>query len=285
MQLILGHNQFIGISHLSQDRGREREKRFSNVQNIHAVAETASALGYRNMIVETHPRMLEFLEYYEENQTFTMNFYLQVPYVQGYVQKMNQNGMRGLISEVIGRTGLVGAGSIALTSAFNLIKRDYVSVALSNLKLEIAPFAKFDIKAVILHNVLTDLLMALEVRDVFSEYVEFVSSKLKLQPGLGTLNFKLTTDNLKTWGIRPAFVMTPVNVKGFDMNPSKVTVDAAIRDYDGNVVAMNVLGGGAYTLADSAAYVNSFDNVTHCVVGASTREHLQELKDVFAPST
>jgi hypothetical protein len=50
--------------------------------------------------------------------------------------------------------------------------------------------------------------------------------------------------------VRPAFVMTPVNVRGFDMNPTKEAVKAGLRDCDGAVFAMNVLGGGAYPTAN-----------------------------------
>ena len=64
MELILGHNKLIGISHISEERGREREKKFSKVENIYRVVEDASAVGFKNMIIETHPRMLEFLRYY-----------------------------------------------------------------------------------------------------------------------------------------------------------------------------------------------------------------------------
>jgi ketosteroid isomerase-like protein len=76
--------------------------------------------------------------------------------------------------------------------------------------------------------------------------------------------------------------MTPVNVNGFDMNPSQGDVETAMKEYTGDIIAMNVLGGGAFPLTASAAYVKSFDNVTRCVIGASSKEHLSELKDVFA---
>jgi hypothetical protein len=49
-----------------------------------------------------------------------------------------------------------------------------------------------------------------------------------------------------TWNLRPAFVMTLVNDKGFDMNPTKEAVKAGLRDCDRAVFAMKVLGGGAY---------------------------------------
>ena len=281
MDVILGHNQFIGISHISEERGREREKKFSKVENIYRVVEAASAVGFKDMIIETHPRMLDFIRYYEQNKTFDMNFYLQVPYVQAYVQTINQRGMRGFLSEMVGRAGLAGTSGLALKSAFNLLKKDYLAIALSYLKLEIAPFSEYSIKALILHNTLTDLLMALEVSSAFSAFDEYVNDVLKLDFGLATWNFSLVKRNLERWDLRPAFVMTPVNAKGFDMNPTKDEIEAGLREYDGTVFAMNVLGGGAFSLPEAAPYVKSFDAIQRCVVGASSREHLKELVETF----
>jgi hypothetical protein len=281
VELILGHNQFIGVSHISEGRGRERDKKFSKVDNIYRVVEAASAVGFKNMMIETHPRMLDFLQYYERNKTFDMNFYLQVPYVQAFVQTINQRGMRGFLSEMIGRAGVAGTSSLALKSAFNLLKKDYLAIALSYFKVEIAPFSEFSVKALILHNTLTDLLMALEVSTAFSAFDQYVNDVLKLDFGLATWNFSLTKRNLERWNLRPAFVMTPVNVKGFDMNPTKDEIEAGLRDYGGTVFAMNVLGGGAYSLPEAASYVKSFDAIKRCVVGASSKEHLQELVETF----
>jgi hypothetical protein len=54
VELIHGHNQFIGISHISEERGQEREKTFSKVENVYRVVEAASAVGFKHMITETH---------------------------------------------------------------------------------------------------------------------------------------------------------------------------------------------------------------------------------------
>jgi len=282
VELILGHNQFIGISHISEERGREREKKFSEVENIYRVVEAASAVGFKNMIIETHPRMLEFLRYYDRAQTFDMNFYLQVPYVQAYVQTINQRGMKGFLSEMIGRAGIAGTSSLALKGALSLLTKDYLSIALSYIKLETAPFSEFSVKALILHNVLTDLLMALEVSSVVSAFIEYANDALKLDLGLATWNFVLVKRNLERWNLSPAFVMTPVNVNGFDMNPSQQEVESALKEYDGDIIAMNVLGGGAFSLEASSAYIGAFDRVTRCVVGASSKEHLSQLREAFS---
>ena len=75
--------------------------------------------------------------------------------------------------------------------------------------------------------------------------------------------------------------MTPLNVKGFDMTPSKDAVEKAIESYSGDILAMNVLGGGAFSLLDSNRYLKTFYNIRHCVVGASSKNHLEELMNIL----
>ena len=65
------------------------------------------------------------------------------------------------------------------------------------------------------------------------------------------------------------------------MNPTKDEIEAGLRDYEGTVFAMNVLGGGAYSLPEAVSYVKSFDAIKRCVVGASSRDHLKELVETF----
>jgi hypothetical protein len=43
---------------------------------------------------------------------------------------------------------------------------------------------------------------------------EHANDALKLDFGLGTSNFLLVRRNLEQWNVHPAFVMTPVNIKG-----------------------------------------------------------------------
>jgi hypothetical protein len=280
MQLILGHNQFIGISHISEEKSREKERQFSKVENIYRVVETASDLGYKNMIIETHPKILEFINYYEKNQTFDMNFYLQVPYVQGYIQKINEKGMQGFAFDTIKQSGLITAGHIALKGALGVLMQDYSSIAFSILKLEISPFTKVNIKAVLLHNVMTDLLLSLDARDAFSDFILNIQ-KLGLDYGFVTLNFPMLTHKFQDWEISAPLVMTPVNPRGFDMNPGITVVSEALRRHKGDLIAMNILGGGAFPLRDSKAFLDSFENIKYCVIGASSYNHLKENKEIF----
>lgn len=281
MQLILGHNQFIGISHISEERSREKERKFSRVENIYSVVETASDLGFKSMMIETHPRMLDFIKLYRERNTFDMEFYLQIPYVHGYIQKMNENGINSMVSEIIGKNGLKEISNLALKGAVNLIKQDYISLALSSLNLEIAEFDEINIKALLLHNVTTDLLLALKIPDAFAKYLGYVKDELHIEPGFITLNFPLLLETLKELDLGSPLIMTPINPQGYDMNPSASLVEAKIRSSKNDIIAMNILGGGAFPIEKSYAYLKSLNNIKACVIGASSKEHLSNIIETF----
>ena len=281
MDLLLGHNQFIGISHISEERSREREKKFSDIKNIYNIVEKAADLGYKGMIIETHPRMLKFMEYYKKNKTFDIDFYLQVPYIQGYIQKMNEKGLSGLASEIIWRDGIKTASVMALKNIMHLARKDFLTMATSVLHLEVAPFIDIKIKAILLHNVMTDLALALQMPDVFTEYIRYAKDKLKLKPGYVTLNFQLFKNSFEKWNMKSPIIMTPINPKGYDMNPSKEIVEIGIKKYNGEIIAMNIIGGGAFSVSEAHCYLKSFCNIKFCAVGASSEKHLRELKEVF----
>jgi hypothetical protein len=280
MNLILGHNQFLGISHTSESKSWKKDIKFSDVKHIYEVVETAAEVGFTGMIIETHPRMIKFLEYYGNNKTFDFDFYLQVPYVQNYVQQMNEKGMRGVIDEVINKTGFLGASGLALKSGLSYLKKDYMSLGMSMLKLEIAPFDKISLKGLLLHNVVTDLLLSLQLREGFETYVNFVRSKLDIKPGLITLNLPMLVKGLDVWNLKSDYIMTPINPNGYDMNPSKEQVETTLQTYKGEIIAMNVLGGGAFSVKDSYEYLKSI-HINNVVVGASSRENLKQISDFF----
>jgi len=282
MDLILGHNQFIGISHTSEERGIELNKRFFDVKNIYDVVESAANIGCRDMMVETHPKMLEFLDYYKESRTFDMNFYIQVPYVHGYIDRMNDKGLSGLFLDLVRRDGIKAISSIAVKDALSLAKGDYLSIATSILQLEVGPFMDVEIKGLFLHNVSTDLLLSLELSEAFSQYLEYVKDEMQLKPGFITLNFPRFKTKMEEWDLGAPPVMTPVNLKGFDMNPSREQVESSIGCYAGYIAAMNILGGGAYSVEEAGNYLTSMRNIKSCVVGASSGEHIRQLMAVLS---
>jgi len=281
MDLILGHNQFIGVSHISEKKSQEYKHIFSDVSKIYDIAEAAFDIGYKNMVIETHPTLLDFIRYYEKMGTIDMGFYLQVPYVHGYIQKINEIGLPELINELMRSCGVKKSISLAFKNTINLARRDYLSFAINALNLELSPFNEVNIKKVFLHNIVTDLLLALGIKEPFMEYTSFVKEEFGADPGFITLNFSLLKENFKELDMPFPQVMTPINPGGFDMNPSKEIVESDIRTYDGKIIAMNILGGGAFSISDSVKYIKTYDCISSCIIGSSSPKHLKEAKEKF----
>lgn len=279
--MVLGHNQFIGVDHRSEERAWEKNLRFSNPSRILEVAQAASEYGYRGMVIEPHPRMLDFLKLYDRQGTFKMRFYLQVPYVQGYVQRMGQSGIKGLIWDLMVMSRPSDLFNACARSGIGILRNEYLPLALSGLALEISQFKDYEIESVLLHNVATDLLLSLGLQNCLDDYIHFSHDVLGVRAGLVTLNFPLLATALTRKSSSSPIIVTPINPAGFDMNPSKDAVENALQAYSGEIMAMNVLGGGAFSVAESASYVRTLSRVQSVIIGASTKAHLVECADSF----
>ena len=109
------------------------------------------------------------------------------------------------------------------------------------------------------------------------DYQEFVTDMSEYAPGYVTLNLPLLSTKFESVDLEPMHVMTPINPAGYDMNPSKNQVEDALRNFRGQVIAMNILGGGAFSIEKSLSYLNSLGNIEYLVVGASTKKHLEDI--------
>jgi len=279
--MILGHNQFIGVDHRSEERAWDKSVHFSNPSRILEVAQTASESGYKGMVIEPHPRMLDFLKLYDRHGTFKMRFYLQVPYIQGYVQRMGQSGIKGLIWDLMIKSRPLDLFNACVRSGIGILRNEYLPLALSGLALEVSQFKDYEIESVLLHNVATDLLLSLGLQDCLEDYIHFSHDILGIRAGLVTLNFPLLASALRDKPSSPSIIVTPINPAGFDMNPSKDAVERALQEYRGEIMAMNVLGGGAFSVSASASYLRSLPRVQSVLIGASTKEHLVECANSF----
>ena len=59
-------------------------------------------------------------------------------------------------------------------------------------------------------------------------------------------------------------------------------IEDAIRDFDGEIIAMNILGGGAFDVTQTYQYLHSINAIKSCTIGASSEKHLREIGNVFS---
>jgi hypothetical protein len=232
------------------------------------------------MIIESHPRMRSFMDLYEKDGTLDMEFILQVPFVSGYVRRMAEAGIKGVAKQKISapKIELVKA---ALGAVPKLIRKDYLSLGVKALDLEMSKYSDYEIKGVLMHNVITDILLSLDAEAAYGDYFDCVKKRFGVKGGIITLNLPMLVEHLDRWGLSPDMVMSPINFYGFDMNPSQADVERCVRSSKFNILAMNVLGGGSVTLPEASSYIKGLEGVNAVVIGASSRKHMEELVAAF----
>jgi hypothetical protein len=276
--LILGHNQFIGVDHLLQDRARNRTERFGDIQKILDVVKSFYDLGGNGMMLSTHPKARTIMEAIGSEAELSKNFnlYPLIPYAQGYVRKANEMGVVGMLKDALEPASTSMKFRILLKGGVSILRKDFLNILSTLIDVEMLLFKGFNVKAVFLHNVLTDLALSLEAQSIFEFYIDYIKDNYGAVPAFGTMNFARLVESFDGWGIKKPLIMASFNKAGFQMNPSRGECERCLREYDVDVLAMSTLAAGYLKPKEAYEYLFSLPNIESVVVGVSTKEHAEE---------
>jgi hypothetical protein len=276
---LIGDNPFIGVNHLSQQRARENQNRLNSVK-ILGIIEAAMNSGAQGLLMSTHPLMYDVLKQMRSKADGpTFGLYPLLPYAQEYVRRATEKGVIGLAREVLAETGLsalVRGLSIASMDPERIL-RAYVDTELDIL-FKNAP-RRAVLRAVLFHEVITDLAVSFEADQLLKGYVNHILDKYHVRPGFATRNFERFVAFAEKTGMMmdEIVILTPLNKVGFQMNPSK---EACERTLDRlgvtNVIAMSILASGILNLDDALKYLGEHASIKSFVVGVSTEVHARE---------
>lgn len=277
-QIILGHNQFVGVDHLSQDRARSRVERFNDVQRVIDIIKFFYDLGGRGMMLSTHQRATEIMMAVgsESNLSRNMNIYPLIPYTQGYVRRANEMGVVGMLNDVLQPASTSMKLKILFKGGMNVMRKDFLNILSTLIDMEMLPFKGFNTRAIFLHNVLTDLALSLKAQSIFEFYIDYIKDNYGTTPAFGTMNFPVLLRSFEEWEIEKPLIMTSFNKIGFQMNPSQVECEKCLMEYPSNILAMSTLAAGYLKPKEAYDYLFSLPNIESVVVGASTEVHLEE---------
>jgi hypothetical protein len=135
-----------------------------------------------------------------------------------------------------------------------------------------------NLESVLLHEIITDMALALNIDWLFKSHIDFVLKK-GMRPGFETRNFAYLVSKFKDWGIdfKDVVVATPFNAVGFQMNPSREECEKALVDVgSSSVIAMSILAAGYLKPPEAIEYVKSLPNLKGLVVGVSKERHARE---------
>jgi len=281
--IILGHNQFVGVDHLSQDRARDRIERFSDSQKILDVISYFYELGGRGMMLSTHQRATEIMKVVGSMPEISknMNFYPLIPYAQGYVRRANEMGMVGMLNDVLEPASTSTKLKILFKGGINVMRKDFLNILSTLIDVELLPFSGSNIKAVFLHNVLTDLALSFRAQNIFEFYIDHIKDNYGVTPAFGTMNFPALVSSFDEWGFKKPLVMASFNKIGFQMNPSREECERSFKNYDVDVLAMSTLAAGYLKPSEAYNYIFSLPNIKSIVVGISTKEHARETINII----
>jgi hypothetical protein len=287
--LLVGDNPFHGISHLSQERARNRTGNADSASERADIVLTAIKNGADGFMFSVSDTTLSILKNIREHKAIEqVELYAIVPYAFEYVRIATQTGTPALAKKVakqIALSGNVGAALGGLSAVIQMNPRSllktYLTYEISRIKSEAGRKAK--LTSLLLHEVITDMGLALNFDWLFKSYVSYLSDR-EITPGFNTRNFPYLVSKFKEWNINleETVIATQFNKAGFQMNPSREECEKTLSSLSSPiVVAISVLAAGYFKPPEAADYLAGLENLKGIVAGASTVKQARETFALF----
>jgi len=288
LKLLVGDNAFHGISHLSQQRARERSLRNdpSNPEYATQLVKLSLQNGASGFMFSVSEKTLAILRAINEEKP---ELYAIVPYAFEYVRLATRiGGISGLAKKVAWDI-VFSKNVVAIApSLIGLLKADpkaflriYLTYEISRIKSAAGKDA--NLKSVLLHEVITDMALALNLDWLFKYYIKFFS-KSKTRPGFETRNFPYLVQKFKEWNIdmNNLIITCSFNKIGFQMNPSQAECEKTLKEIpQAEIIAMSILAAGYLRPYEAGQYIAKLSNISHIVVGVSNESQASETFKFF----
>ncbi len=281
---LVGDNPFHGISHLSQEQARIRGNAMTYPEyaaNLVATSLDNEANGFMFSVSETTLSILKTLHEKEANRR--LELYALVPYAFEYVRLATQLGISGLakkFAKQITFSGNVKAIGMGLKGVIRMdpmtLLKTYLLYEISRIKSSAGKQA--NLKSLLLHEVITDMGLALNLDWLFKSYIEFMS-KQGIKPGFNTRNFAYLVKKFNEWDINfhDVIIVAPFNKLGFQMDPSKAECEKALATLDdANVIAISILAAGYLKPLEAIEHIAGLPNILGVAAGVSKEQHARE---------
>jgi hypothetical protein len=288
LKLLVGDNAFHGISHLSQQRARERSIKNdpSNTEYATQLVKLSLQNGASGFMFSVSEKTLTILRALNEEKP---ELYAIVPYAFEYVRLATRiGGISGLAKKVAWDIVFSKNVVTIAPSLLGLLKADpkaflriYLIYEISRIKSAAGKDA--NLKSVLLHEVITDMALALNLDWLFKYYIKFFS-KSKTRPGFETRNFPYLVQKFKEWNIdmNNLIITSSFNKIGFQMNPSQAECEKTLKEIpQAEIIAMSILAAGYLKPSEAGQYIAKLSNISHIVVGVSNESQASETFKFF----
>lgn len=276
-QILLGHNQFFGVNHLAANAGNERAAYFSDMDRIMEMINFSHDQGVKAMMMSTHERALFISEELQKDARLKdLGIYLLLPYAAKYIKMANEKGLVNIIKDSLSDTTAKEKFGMFWRGSVGVVKKDAAKIITSLIDVEMAQFSKLNLKAVFLHDVLTDLILGWDMPEIFKVFYDHVSKRYNAIPAFCSKNLPKIIDSLETVGIENPLIMASINKIGYQVSPSLHAFEECLRTKKVRLLAMSTLAAGYVKPKEAYEYLYSLPNIESTVVGVSKKHHATE---------
>lgn len=277
-EIILGHNQFFGVNHLVAQAGNQREAYFSDVSRIMDIIKFCYEQDVRGLMMSTHERATLVTEEIikEKENLGDLGVYLLVPYVAKYIKQANEKGLVNIVRDSLSGTSFGEKFSMFMRGGMGIITKDVRKMLTAMMDFEIAPFRELNLRAIFLHDVMTDLILGWQMADVLELYYNHIQEKYNTTPAFCTKNLPRLMQLLEKTSIRNPLIMASINKVGYQVSPSREAFEACLENYDLQLLAMSTLAAGYLKPREAYEYLYSLPKIDSVVVGLSKKDHAIE---------
>jgi len=280
-KIVFGDNQFFGINHMSQEKAQQLAEQFFDLSNIINVYQIAYDFGIRAVMLNSNDRAKSICDHFKNNKTKypDLTWYPSIPYPHKYANLISEKGIIPTINEILFKDnsalGIIGMLANGGTAVFD---KDAIKLMKMLVDVEMRMFKGLNVKVIFLQNLITDLILGYEVKEIFEGYCNYIKSKYKVLPGLITQNMPRLLEKLKEWQIEEVVVCSSFNEIGYLMSPDiESYINAAAQNDPSKyqLMAMSTLASGAIKARDAYAFINA-QPIQSVVFGASSLKNIQE---------
>ena len=165
--------------------------------------------------------------------------------------------------------GLFSLIPTVVKNGFGVLNKDFRALIVILSDIEMVKFKKFKPKIVFLHYQIADLFLANNSYESIKSFSIFIRKKYKAEPALFTNNISQTLKRLNEWNSDIKYICTPINSKGYRMEPNQKEAEKNIKKANRLIIGYDVTCGGTLKLKDSIQYAKKL-NVNKVIVEASS---------------
>lgn len=280
-KIIFGDNQFFGINHMSQEKAQQLAEKFFDIDNIYSVYQMAFDAGIRAVMLNSNDRAKDICEHFRANNSKypAISWYPSIPYPHKYANLISEKGIFPAINEVLLKdNSALGVLGMVVKGGGAIFGKNAVKMMQMLIDVEMKLFKGLNVKVIFLQNIITDLLLGYEVKDIFIGYCDYIRTKYKVLPGLITQNMPRLKAKLELWGIEEVVICSSFNKIGYLMSPDVKAYIEASRNNDPSkyqLMAMSTLASGAIPAKEAYEFINQ-QKIQSVVFGASAKGHIEE---------